>query len=68
MLAGIIFMKEPFFHGNDNFDQLEKISRVLGTNELFDFLEKYKIKLGAGFEGLGKHAKKLFSKFVNTDN
>lgn len=28
MFAGMIFKKEPFFHGHDNFDQLVKIARV----------------------------------------
>jgi hypothetical protein len=26
-----IFRKEPFFHGHDNYDQLVKIAKVLGT-------------------------------------
>lgn len=30
-----IFRKEPFFHGHDNSDQLVKITKVLGTDELF---------------------------------
>ena len=33
MLAGMLFRKEPFFHGHDNFDQLVKIAKVNG--ELF---------------------------------
>jgi casein kinase II subunit alpha len=46
-------MKEPFFHGTDNYDQLEKISRVLGTKELFDYLEKYNIDLNPNnFDGV----------------
>lgn len=28
MFAGMIFKKEPFFHGSDNYDQLLKISKV----------------------------------------
>ena len=36
MLAGMIFKKEPFFHGYDNYDQLVKIAKVLGTEELFE--------------------------------
>jgi len=35
MFAGMIFRKEPFFHGHDNYDQLVKIAKVLGTEELF---------------------------------
>ena len=41
MFAGMIFRKEPFFHGHDNYDQLVKIVKVLGTDELFDYLDKY---------------------------
>merc|ERR1711970_336684 len=44
MFAGLIFRKEPFFHGHDNTDQLVRIVRVLGTDEL----EAY---LGKGHEG-----------------
>ena len=43
MLAGMIFQKEPFFQGKDNDDQLDKIAKVLGTEQLFDYLEKYNI-------------------------
>ena len=35
-----IFRKEPFFHGHDNYDQLVKIAKVLGTDELHEYLEK----------------------------
>ena len=64
-----IFMKEPFFHGNDNYDQLEKIARVLGTSELFEYLEKYNVELDPNFEGvLGKHSKKPWSKFITNEN
>ncbi len=29
----MIFMKEPFFHGNDNNDQLKWISKLLSCEE-----------------------------------
>ena len=62
-------MKEPFFHGSDNFDQLEKITRVLGTQELFEYLKKYGIELDPHFEGvLGNHPKKALSKFITNEN
>ena len=35
MFASMIFRKEPFFHGHDNSDQLGKIAKVLGTDELY---------------------------------
>ena len=45
-----IFRKEPFFHGHDNYDQLVKIAKVLGTDELFVYLEKYDIELDAQYD------------------
>lgn len=49
MLASMIFRKEPFFHGHDNYDQLVRIAKVLGTDELFDYLEKYHVELDPRF-------------------
>ena len=46
MFASIIFKKDPFFKGNDNRDQLVKIAKVLGTDALVAWLNKYGIKLG----------------------
>jgi serine/threonine protein kinase len=40
-----IFICEPFFHGSDNFDQLDKIAKVLGTDELITYMQKYNINL-----------------------
>jgi len=45
MFAAMIFRKDPFFCGHDNYDQLVKIARVLGTEELYDYLNKYGIEL-----------------------
>ena len=33
MLASMIFRKEPFFHGHDNYDQLVRIAKVKGIYE-----------------------------------
>lgn len=52
MFAGIIFNKDPFFHGRDNYDQLVKIAKVLGTKDLFDYLDKYGLTLKHHFNGL----------------
>jgi len=69
MFAGMIFRKEPFFHGHDNYDQLVKIVKVLGTDELFDYLDKYNLELDPHFDGiLGRHTRKPWSKFLNADN
>jgi casein kinase II subunit alpha len=37
MFASLVFKREPFFHGHDNYDQLVKIARVLGTDSLFAY-------------------------------
>jgi casein kinase II subunit alpha len=56
MMAGMVFGKEPFFKGSDNYDQLEQITRVLGTEELFAYLNKYNIPLEVTLEKiLGDH-------------
>uniref|UniRef100_A0A672KPM4 Casein kinase II subunit alpha'-like n=1 Tax=Sinocyclocheilus grahami TaxID=75366 RepID=A0A672KPM4_SINGR len=52
MLASMIFQKEPFFHGQDNYDQLVRIAKVLGTEELFSYLNKYHIELDTRFKDL----------------
>jgi casein kinase II subunit alpha len=43
VLASLIFKKEPFFYGTDNFDQLVKIVKVFGTEEMYKYIEKYKL-------------------------
>ena len=45
-----IFRKEPFFHGHDNCDQLVKITKVLGTDELFAYINKYNIRLDSQYD------------------
>ena len=69
MFAGMIFRKEPFFHGHDNYDQLVKIAKVLGTEELFQYLDHYDLELDPQFDGLiGRHQKKPWVKFITTEN
>mmetsp|Transcript_59795 Transcript_59795/g.110676 ORF Transcript_59795/g.110676 Transcript_59795/m.110676 type:complete len:336 (+) Transcript_59795:78-1085(+) len=69
MLAGMVFRKEPFFHGQDNYDQLVKIARVLGTDGLFAYLDKYLLELDPHFDDvLGRHSRKPWSKFVTVEN
>lgn len=55
MMAGLIFKKEPFFQGRDNYDQLVKIAKVLGTEDLNKYIEKYGLTLNSYYSGvLGK--------------
>ena len=50
----MIFRKEPFFQGHDNYDQLVKIARVLGTDELFTYLDTYCLELVSAFDKFDK--------------
>jgi len=69
MLAGMVFRKEPFFQGHDNYDQLVKIARVLGTDGLYDYLDKYSLELDPNFDDIiGRHSRKAWTKFVNPEN
>ncbi|KAH0536756.1 hypothetical protein FGG08_006394 [Glutinoglossum americanum] len=69
MFASMIFRKEPFFHGNSNSDQLVKIAKVLGTEDLFDYLDKYDIELDVQYDDiLGRFPKKNWHGFVNSEN
>lgn len=69
MFASMIFRKEPFFHGQSNSDQLVKIAKVLGTEELFDYLDKYDIELDAQYDDiLGRFPKRSWQSFVNSEN
>ncbi len=55
MFAGIVFQQEPFFTGKDNTDQLAKIAKVVGTDELYEYLQKYNIAVNPMlFEQIGK--------------
>lgn len=66
-----IFRKEPFFHGKDNLDQLIRIAKVLGTEKLYDYLDKYKLELSAHYDGhlsRTKYPVKPYSSFVTKEN
>lgn len=41
LLAGIIFMKEPFFAGQDSNEQLLKIAKVTGSESILAYVNKY---------------------------
>ncbi|KAI5148450.1 casein kinase II subunit alpha [Enteropsectra breve] len=43
VFAELLFKKTPFFHGLKNSSQLSEIAKVLGTNDLNAYLEKYEI-------------------------
>ncbi|KAG6536770.1 hypothetical protein ZIOFF_001839 [Zingiber officinale] len=69
MFAGMVFRKEPFFYGQDNYDQLVKIAKVLGTDGLNSYLNKYRLELDPHLEKLvGRHSRKPWTRFINSEN
>lgn len=43
ILSELLFKKRPFFYGSKHNDQLVEIAKVLGTDDLNSYLEKYEI-------------------------
>jgi casein kinase II subunit alpha len=69
MFAGMIFIMHPFFHGKDNYDQLVKIAKVLGTDALNEYIKKYKLTLEPQYDDiLGVYPRKKWSSFVTEEN
>mmetsp|Transcript_10637 Transcript_10637/g.19182 ORF Transcript_10637/g.19182 Transcript_10637/m.19182 type:complete len:531 (+) Transcript_10637:30-1622(+) len=67
VLAGMIFQREPFFRGADNDDQLVKIARVLGTEDLHAYLKKYGLQPSeALMEKVGRHSRKSWASYTNS--
>ncbi|KAM0787077.1 hypothetical protein ACM66B_006336 [Microbotryomycetes sp. NB124-2] len=67
--GGIITQREPLFRGNDNFDQLVKIAKVLGSSDLWKFADKYNIEVSPSLEqAIGYHAKRSWSRAITPDN
>jgi len=68
MFAGIIFRREPFFHGRDNRDQLVKIVRVLGTDDFLKFLKTNNLTLDQSFlQLLTGQTRKPWSSFITPE-
>ncbi|POY72134.1 putative Non-specific serine/threonine protein kinase [Rhodotorula taiwanensis] len=68
-MGTMIFHRDPLFHGASNEDQLVKIARVLGTDDLWRYLDHYGLDLDQSFEAqIGTHSRKPWSKFVTSDN
>ena len=65
MFASMIFRKEPFFHGNSNSDQLVKIAKVLGTDDLFAWCDEYDIELDAQYDDVSKSLAACLSQYTS---
>lgn len=70
VLAGMIFRREPFFYGHDNYDQLVKIVKVMGSEGLFNYLDKFKLTLDPHYDDqtLEGFSRRPWQSFVKPDN
>ncbi|XP_066140024.1 casein kinase II subunit alpha-like isoform X2 [Euwallacea fornicatus] len=69
VFASMLFRKDPFFHGNDNQDQLFRIVKILGTSELISYLKKYNIHLDSNLQHLvNHHTRKPWQRFITAEN
>lgn len=69
VLAALIFKIDPFFHGSSNTNQLVKIAQVLGTDDLFEYLKRYEIKLPSEYDNiLGRYKRQSWQSFINENN
>lgn len=65
----MIFQQDPFFRGHDNYDQLVRIARILGTEKLDEYIKKYNIELDSRFgDLLGRHSRKRWDRFIRPEN
>ena len=68
-MAEIIFQEDPFFFGDDNYDQLIKIAKILGTDDLLEYMRKYNLTLNTYFQQkLDRYPPKPLKTFINEEN
>lgn len=59
----------PLLPRAQNYDQLVKITKVLGTDALYAYLAKYGLTLDGHFDGLiSRQAPRAFQKFITPEN
>ena len=64
----MIFRREPFFRGSDNYDQLVRVAKVLGWGGLEAYLNRYHLDLDSHFDDiLDKFPQKPWSKFITSE-
>ena len=69
IFAAVLFQQEVFFQGKDDQDQISAIAKVLGTDEIYDYVANYGLKVSpAVHEQLGKRPKKPWQKLKSVCN
>lgn len=69
VFAALIFRKEPFILGNSNSHLLQAIARVLGTQGLLNYVEKYDIETDPdGVDAIPYYEKRNWESFFSEGN
>jgi casein kinase II subunit alpha len=69
VLAGLVFQCEPFFYGSDLNAQITCISKVVGSQEILQWIEKYNIHITISMKNaIGNYPKVPYSKFCSSQN
>eukprot|EP00461_Guttulinopsis_vulgaris_P001193 UN01193 len=68
--AGMIYGVHPFFaDAPDNTAMIGTIARVTGSQDWYDYIDKYKIPVGGPEQRMiGNYKKKSFTQFINESN
>jgi casein kinase II subunit alpha len=68
-MAGMIFRIEPFFKGADNYDQLIQVAKIMGTENLQEYMRNYNLTLPSQCKkAMRNFAQIPLEKFVDRDN
>lgn len=68
-MAGMVFAKDHFFENEEDVDQLANIVEVLGTSDLYAFMEKYGLSIEKKKQKFIKESNPVpFTDFINQEN
>lgn len=68
-LATMMLRIDPFFKGSDNNDQLVKIAKVMGTDQLKEYMQRYKINMPSAIAKIIKNYPRVeLEEFVSKNN
>ena len=70
-MASMLFKRDTFFKGSDNFDQLVKIVKVLGEEDLYTYCKRYALKIPSEVKSslsLRSYPKVPWENFITKEN
>ena len=68
VFGGMTLRREPLFYGRDNTDQLAKIARILGTDQLHVYLDKYGLRMSSELAAaVGNQPRRQWHRLVRSE-